>query len=107
MGERYRRFGEVVSSGTSPEIVVLTGALAVPPETVDALVRRLAEDPALDAAGVLEPVLDAVKVVGDDDVVVGGVDRQDLGQLGLPLAVRNRALDPVTAEPDVTRLGLL
>jgi hypothetical protein len=89
------------------EIVLLPGTEPVAPALVNALIARLYADPSLDAAGMLVPVLDAVKSVGPDGTVTRGVDRTFLGHVGRPLAVRRRALDPVTGQPRVDRFGLV
>jgi hypothetical protein len=89
------------------EIVLFPGATPVVPPLVDALVARLRADPSLDAAGTFVPVLDAVKTVGSDGTVTGGVDRTFLGHLGRPLAVRRQALDPVTGQPRIDRFGVV
>ena len=91
----------------SDDITVLHGPTPASPEVVAALVERLEADPTLDAAGPLDPVVDAVKQIGPDGIVVSGVDRALLGHLGRPLAVRRRALGAADGEPEVARLGLV
>jgi 2-C-methyl-D-erythritol 4-phosphate cytidylyltransferase len=93
------------AGATDDEIVVLDGPAASDPQVVGALVERLRATPDLDAVGVVVPVVDAVKAVDESGLVVAGVDRAALVTLGRPVAVRRRALDPVSGEPRPRRIG--
>ncbi len=79
-----------------PDIVVVLGDDApgeLSPQVVDTLVARLVAEPDLDAVGPFVPVVDAHKIVDDQDRVTEGVERSRLAHLGRPAAVRRAALE--------------
>jgi 2-C-methyl-D-erythritol 4-phosphate cytidylyltransferase len=89
------------------DIVVLVGDGEIDDERIATLVERLRRDASLDATGHLVPVVDAVKEVDHRDQVVSTLDRSRLGHLGLPLAVRRRAIDPTTGDLAIRHVGLV
>ncbi len=95
------------SDPADDEIVVLPADGSVDAATAAALLERLRTEPDLDAVGVLDPVVDAVKRIDTTGRVEGDVDRSQLGVLGSLVAVRRRALDPLSGQPRPRRVGVV
>jgi hypothetical protein len=83
------------------EVVVLARS-ELSDRRVQLLVERLSGTD-LDAAGRLNPVVDAVKAVDADGVVTATVDRSTLATLDLPVAVRRT----VAEGGPIERVGLV